>query len=255
MPLEIVATGMSDAEQGVRLQKVLAAAGVGSRRACEELIAAGRVEVDGQTVRTMGVRVDPTYAVIKVDGMRVTTAEAGLVHLALNKPRGVVSSMSDPQGRPTVGDYVHDRPQRLFHVGRLDADTEGLLLLTNDGELAHRLAHPSYEVRKTYVAEVSGPVAGGVGRRLRAGVELDDGTVVVDSFRVVDRVGARVMVEVVLHEGRKHVVRRLLMAVGYPVQRLVRTHVGPVALGELRPGNVRTLTGDEIAKLYREVGL
>lgn len=241
--------------EGIRLQKVLAAAGVGSRRACEELIAAGRVEVDGQTVQTMGLRVDPARVVIKVDGMRVTTAEAGLVYLALNKPRGVVSTMSDTHGRRSLGDYVQGRRERLFHVGRLDADTEGLILLTNDGELAHRLAHPSYGVLKTYVAEVPGPVSPGVGKQLRTGVELDDGPIKVDAFRVVDRVGTRVMAEVVLHEGRKHVVRRLLEAVGHPVQRLVRTHIGPVALAELRPGNTRTLTPDEVAKLYHDVGL
>lgn len=241
--------------QGVRLQKVLAAAGVGSRRASEALIAAGRVEVDGRVVRTLGTRVDPATAVIKVDGSRITTAEAGQVYLALNKPSGVVSSMSDPEGRPDLGGYVRGRRERLFHVGRLDADTEGLILLTNDGELAHRLAHPSYEVLKTYVAEVPGPVAPALGRELRAGIELEDGPVRVDSFRVVGRVGTRVMVEVVLHEGRKHIVRRLLEAVGHPVKRLVRTHVGPVAMGDLRPGNTRVLTTAEIAALYHEVGL
>src|SRR6266567_961068 len=139
--------------QGVRLQKVLAAAGVGSRRACEELIAAGRVEVDGKLVREMGVRVDPDTAVIRVDGLRIAQADRN-VHLAFNKPLGVLSAMSDRDGRPNLGDYVGDRRERLFHVGRLDADTEGLVLLTNDGELAHRLAHPSYEIPKTYLAEI-----------------------------------------------------------------------------------------------------
>jgi 23S rRNA pseudouridine2605 synthase len=242
-------------EQGVRLQKVLAAAGVGSRRASEALIAAGRVEVDGEIVRTLGTRVDPATAVIKVDGSRITTAEAGQVYLALNKPVGVVSTMNDPEGRPDLTGYVRGRRERLFHVGRLDVDTEGLILLTNDGELAHRLAHPSYEVLKTYVAEVPGPVAPALGRELRAGIELDDGPVRVDSFRVVGRSGTRVMVEVVLHEGRKHIVRRLLETVGHPVKRLVRTHVGPVAMGELRPGNTRSLTKAEVAALYHDVGL
>ncbi|WP_129668172.1 pseudouridine synthase [Phytoactinopolyspora endophytica] len=246
---------MTESDEGIRLQKVLAGAGIGSRRACEELIDAGRVEVDGRTVRTQGVRVDPAKAVIKVDGMRVTTAEAGLVYLALNKPRGVVSTMTDPQGRPSIGDYVENRRERLFHVGRLDVDTEGLILLTNDGELAHRLAHPSYGVLKTYVAEVNGPVARDVGRTLRDGVELDDGPVKADSFRVVDRAGGRVMLEIVLHEGRKHIVRRMLEAVGYPVQRLSRTYVGPVGLGDLRPGTTRKLTREEVGKLYRDVGL
>jgi 23S rRNA pseudouridine2605 synthase len=246
---------MPAGDGGVRLQKVLAAAGVGSRRACEAMIAAGRVEVDGEVVRTMGVRVDPTSAVIKVDGMRIATQESGLVHLALNKPRGVVSTMSDPEGRPSLGDYVRNRRERLFHVGRLDADTEGLILLTNDGELAHRLTHPSYEVPKTYLAEVVGPIARDLGKRLRNGIELDDGLVTVDEFRVVSRSGARIMLELVLHEGRKHVVRRLLDSVGYPVERLVRTDLGPIKLGDLRVGNTRRLTHDEVGALYRAVGL
>jgi len=246
---------MPAGDGGVRLQKVLAAAGVGSRRACEAMIAAGRVEVDGEVVRTMGVRVDPTSAVIKVDGMRIATQESGLVHLALNKPRGVVSTMSDPEGRPSLGDYVRNRRERLFHVGRLDADTEGLILLTNDGELAHRLTHPSYEVPKTYLAEVVGPIARDLGKRLRNGIELDDGLVTVDEFRVVSRSGARIMLELVLHEGRKHVVRRLLDSVGYPVGRLVRTDLGPIKLGDLRVGNTRRLTPDEVGALYRAVGL
>jgi 23S rRNA pseudouridine2605 synthase len=216
--------------QGIRLQKVLAAAGLGSRRACEELIAAGRVSVDGRVVREQGMRV-----------------------LALNKPRGVLSTLSDPEGRPTVGDYVAERDQRLFHVGRLDAETEGLLLLTNDGELAHRLTHPSFEVSKTYLAEVPGPVPRALGRRLRAGVELDDGPVRVDSFKVVDVANGRAVVEVVLHEGRKHVVRRLLAEVGHPVSRLVRTAVGPVLLGHQRQGTVRRLNQKEIGDLHQLV--
>ena len=198
-----------DDGDGVRLQKVLAAAGVGSRRACEELIEKGRVEVDGETVRVQGMRVDPATAVIKVDGIRIASAP-GAVHLALNKPRGVVSTMSDPEGRPSLTDFIKAREARLFHVGRLDTDTEGLILLTNDGELAHRLAHPSHGVTKTYLAEVAGPMARDVGKRLRAGVELDDGFARVDSFRLVGSAAGRVMVEVVLHEGRKHIVRRLL---------------------------------------------
>ncbi|HEX6196938.1 MAG TPA: pseudouridine synthase [Jiangellaceae bacterium] len=242
-------------DEGVRLQKVLAAAGVGSRRACEELIAAGRVEVNGSVVATMGVRVDPASAIIKVDGMRVSTPEAGAVHLVLNKPAGVVSTMSDPQGRPNLGDYVAGRRERLFHVGRLDAETEGLILLTNDGELAHRLTHPSYGVSKTYLAQVAGPLKRGIGKQVRSGVELDDGVVTVDRFRPIERSGARVLVEVVLHEGRKHVVRRLLAAVGHPVERLVRTEFGPVKLGDLRPGKTRPLSRDEIGRLYQEVGL
>ena len=237
---------------GVRLQKVLAAAGLGSRRACEELIAAGRVAVDGRVVREQGLRVNPDTAAVMVDGSRVNV-RADLVYLALNKPRGVLSTMSDPEGRPSVGDYVAERSQRLFHVGRLDADTEGLLLLTNDGELAHRLTHPSFEVSKTYLAEVPGPIPRTLGRRLRAGVELEDGPVAVDSFAVVDVAAGRAVIEVVLHEGRKHVVRRLLAAVDHPVSRLVRTAVGSVQLGHQRQGTVRRLNQKEIGDLHRMV--
>jgi 23S rRNA pseudouridine2605 synthase len=235
--------------EGVRLQKVLAAAGLGSRRACEELIAAGRVSVDGRVVHEQGLRVDPRTAMVSVDGARVNVRE-DLVYLALNKPRGVLSTMSDPEGRPTVGDYVAERSQRLFHVGRLDAETEGLLLLTNDGDLAHRLTHPSFEVRKTYLAEVPGPIPRDLGRRLRSGVELEDGLVKVDSFKIVDVASGRAVVELVLHEGRKHIVRRLLAAVDHPVSRLVRTAVGPVQLGHQRQGTVRRLSQKEIGDLH-----
>jgi len=250
---------------GIRLQKVLAQAGVASRRAAEELIAAGRVSVDGKVVREMGRRVDPERAVVHVDGSRVVVRE-DLVHLVLNKPRGMLSTMADDRGRPCVGDLVAERGDgdgrspaapraRLFHVGRLDADTEGLLLLTNDGDLGHRLMHPSFEVAKTYLAEVVGQVPRDLGRRLRTGVDLEDGPVAVDSFRMVDSHAGRSMVELVLHEGRKHVVRRLLDEVGHPVQRLVRTAVGDVRLGEQRPGRIRPLTRPEIGSLYRSVGL
>ena len=245
----------SDARrEGVRLQKVLAQAGVASRRAAEELIAAGRVSVDGKVVREMGRRVDPDRAVVHVDGSSIVLRE-DLVHLALNKPRGMLSTMADDRGRPCVGDLVADRAERLFHVGRLDADTEGLLLLTNDGELGHRLMHPSFEVQKTYVAEVAGQVPRDLGKRLRAGVTLEDGPVSVDSFRLVDSAGGRSMVELVLHEGRKHVVRRLMDEVGHPVLRLVRTAIGEVQMGGQRPGRIRPLTHPEVGSLYRAVGL
>jgi pseudouridine synthase len=240
--------------QGVRLQRVLAAAGLGSRRACEQLIEEGRVEVDGKKVVVQGMRVDPKKAVIKVDGLRIASAPDH-VYLVLNKPKGVVSTMSDPEGRPSLQEYVGDREARLFHVGRLDQDTEGLILLTNDGDLAHRLSHPSFGVEKTYLAEVTGPVARDVGKRLKQGVELEDGLVQVDSFRLVSQVGSRVMVEVKLHEGRKHVVRRMLTEVGHPVTQLVRTDLGPISLGNLRPGKQRKLSQQEIGALYRAVGL
>jgi 23S rRNA pseudouridine2605 synthase len=239
---------------GVRLQKVLAAAGLGSRRACEGLIAAGRVEVDGRVVREQGLRVDPQTAVIRVDGQRVPTA-VGVVVVAVNKPRGLLSTMSDDRGRPCLGDLVADRTERLFHVGRLDADTEGLILLTNDGELANRLAHPSFGVAKTYIATVAGPLPRSVGRQLLAGVELEDGPARADSFRVVQSMPGQVMVELVLHEGRNHIVRRMLDAVGCPVLALVRTKVGPIVLGQQRPGTVRVLSGAEGRALYTAVGL
>lgn len=244
---------MSSEQPGVRLQKVLAKAGVGSRRASEEMIAGGRVTVDG-VVADLGTRIDPAVAVVRVDGERINVRD-DLVYLALNKPAGVITAMSDPHGRPTVGDLVADRPERLFHVGRLDADTEGLLILTNDGEFANRLAHPSHGVIKTYIADVAGPVDARVARQLKAGIELDDGPVQVDGFRVIDSTAGRALVEVSLHEGRKHIVRRLLAAVGHPVRRLVRVSVGPVRLGDQRPGSVRPLTATELAALYEEIGL
>jgi 23S rRNA pseudouridine2605 synthase len=235
-----------------RLQKVLAAAGVGSRRASEELIAAGRVTVDGR-VAALGDKVDPAVAEIHVDGERVIV-DANLVYLALNKPRGVVSTMADERGRAALADFLGNVPERVFHVGRLDADSEGLLLLTNDGGLAHKLMHPSYGVTKTYLVEVPGPMRRGVGRQLAAGVELEDGPVRVDKFRLVDSMPGRVLVELVLHEGRKHIVRRLMDEVGYPVSRLVRTAIGPVRLGDLRPGRHRRLNRVEVAALFKAVG-
>jgi 23S rRNA pseudouridine2605 synthase len=241
-------------EEGVRLQKVLAAAGVGSRRACEEMIEQGRVTVDGERVRVQGMRVDPEKAVIHVDGMRVASAP-GAAHLALNKPVGVLSTMSDPEGRPNLGGIVEGRGQRLFHVGRLDAETEGLILLTNDGELAHRLTHPSYGVQKTYLAQVEGIIPRDLGRRLREGILLEDGLARADSFKMVDAVGRHALVEVVLHEGRKHIVRRMLQEAGFPVKRLVRTRFGPIALGDQRPGKVRNLNREEIGALYKAVGM
>jgi 23S rRNA pseudouridine2605 synthase len=241
-------------EEGVRLQKVLASAGVASRRKAEELIRDGRVKVDGIVVREMGTRIDPDQAVVHVDGTRITT-RTDLVYLALNKERGVLSTMSDDQGRPHVGQMLEDRSERLFHVGRLDMESEGLLLLTNDGDLAHRLTHPSYGVAKTYVAEVPGPIPKDLGRRLRAGVELEDGPAKVDSFDVLDLHANRAVVEVVIHEGRKHIVRRLLEAVGRPVSRLVRTQIGPIQLGHQRPGTLRKLNPVEVGQLYKAVGL
>jgi len=242
---------------GVRLQKVLSQAGIASRRVAERMITDGRVEVDGQVVTELGTRVDPDASEIRVDGARVILDES-LVYLALNKPQGMHSTMSDDRGRPCIGDLVEHRVRgnkKLFHVGRLDADTEGLILLTNDGELAHRLMHPSYEIAKTYVATVNGTVPRGLGKKLRAGIELDDGPIAVDDFAVVDAVPGKTLIRVTLHEGRKRIVRRMLAAVGFPVQALVRTDIGAVTLGDQRPGSIRALRRNEIGELYKAVGL
>jgi 23S rRNA pseudouridine2605 synthase len=239
---------MTDDGQLVRLQKLLAQSGVASRRRCEELMLAGLVEVDGEVVTRLGTKVDPATAVIRVEGRRLPPVSPH-VYLALNKPRGVVSTMSDPEGRRSLGDLVADRPERLFHVGRLDTDTDGLILLTNDGEFAQRVAHPSYELDKTYVAEVVGVVGRAVLRRLREGVVLDDGPVEVSSSRVLSTERNRSIVELVIHEGRNRVVRRLLDEVGHPVRRLTRTAIGPVLLRGLRSGELRDLTRDELGEL------
>ena len=239
-------------ERSERLQKVLAAAGVGSRRACEELIAAGRVKV-GVNVATLGDKVDPAEAEIYVDGERVVT-DTRLVYLVMNKPRGVVSTMDDERGRAALADYLDQVPERVFHVGRLDAESEGLLLLTNDGALAHRLMHPSFGVPKTYLVEIPGAVRRTLGKQLLAGVDLEDGPARVDRFRIVDAVPGHALVELVLHEGRKHIVRRLLAECGYPVSRLIRTAIGPVRLGDLKPGRTRRLARAELAALFKAVG-
>lgn len=241
-------------EDGVRLQKVLAQAGLGSRRASEELIANGHVEVDGQLVTELGVRVDPATAVIHVDGLRIQLDQAK-VTIALNKPLGVVSTMDDPKGRPTVADLIKNREERLFHVGRLDADSEGLLLLTNDGELANRLSHPKYQIAKTYLVTVEGEVYPRIGRELLKGVELEDGTAKMDAVHVLQQIDGFAMLEVVLHEGRNRIVRRMFDAVGHPVTRLVRTRIGPIPLGDLKAGRTRVLGRTELGTLMNAVDL
>jgi len=232
----------------VRLQKLLATSGVASRRKCEELMLAGEVEVDGEVVTRLGTKVDPATAVIRVSGKRLPPPSPH-VYLVLNKPRGVVSTMSDPEGRRTLGDLVAERPERLFHVGRLDTDTSGLIVLTNDGDFAQRLAHPSYEVDKTYVAEVEGEVTKATLARLADGVTLEDGPVEVSRTRIVQRGTGKTIVELVIHEGRNRIVRRLLDHVGHPVTRLTRTRLGPVRLGQLKAGELRELTNDELGAL------
>jgi len=247
---------MAEAE-GVRLQKVLSQAGIASRRVAERMITDGRVEVDGRIVTELGTRVNPETADIRVDGSRIILDET-MVYLAVNKPHGMQSTMSDDRGRPCIGDLIEHRVRgnkKLFHVGRLDADTEGLLLLTNDGELAHRLMHPSFEIPKTYLATVTGSVPRGLGKSLRAGIVLDDGPAAVDHFAVVDAVPGKTLLRVTLHEGRKRIVRRLLAAAGFPVEALVRTDIGSVSLGEQRPGSIRALTRKEVGELYTAVGL
>jgi 23S rRNA pseudouridine2605 synthase len=238
----------------VRLHKLLAQRGVASRRKCEELMLAGRVTVDGEVVTRLGTTVDARLAVIRVDGQRLPP-QTDHVYVALNKPLGVVSTMSDPQGRPTLAELVADRPERLFHVGRLDTDTDGLILLTNHGELAHRLTHPSYAVDKVYVAQVAGVVRPATQRRLRDGVELDDGPALADRLQVRDSHGGRTLLELTIHEGRNRIVRRMLDAVGHPVQRLTRIAFGSVRLGSLRPGESRELTDDELGPLLDSVNL
>jgi 23S rRNA pseudouridine2605 synthase len=238
----------------VRLQKVLAAAGVASRRASEILIDRRRVEVNGQVVTEQGLRVDPDRDVIRVDGARIPPPRRH-VYLVVNKPRGVISTMSDPEGRPTLADLIEKRKERLFHVGRLDTDTEGLIILTNHGEFAHRLAHPSYEVEKTYLAEVEGVVDAATLKRLRHGVTLEDGPVHPDKVTVTSRGPAKSLVEVTLHEGRNHVVRRMFDAVGHPVRRLSRIRIGPVRLGQLAQGASRELTSVELGALLDAVKL
>ena len=244
-----------DKPKGERLQKVLAKAGVASRRHAEILIDAGRVEVNGKIISKQGVKVNPSVDVIRVDGVRVNVNEEH-EYFVLNKPRGMQSTMSDDLGRPCVGDVVSEKVaagQRLFHVGRLDADTEGLLILTNDGELANRLMHPKHEVTKTYLATVLGEADRKLVRQLKEGIELEDGLAKADFAQVVDTNQGYSLVRLELHEGRKHIVRRMLKEAGFPVQRLVRTKLHTVQLGDMKPGGLRALNSSELISLYKAV--
>ncbi len=234
--------------EGERLQKVMAAAGVASRRASEDLIAQGRVTVNGQTVREPGRRVLPTDQVT-VDGTAIQL-DVTKRYVMLNKPVGVVSSMADESGRPDLRQYTQDYDERLFNVGRLDAATSGLLVLTNDGELAHVLSHPSFGVAKTYIAKVSGAVSAQTISRLLAGIDLDDGPIVADRARALPGGNAReTLVELELHSGRNRIVRRMMDAVGHPVIELVRRQFGPLHLGTLALGRTRDLTKVELGQL------
>ena len=224
-----------DDSNSIRLQKLLAQAGFGSRRKCEDMITEGRVEVDGELVTELGTRVDPHKQQVRVDGSRVRV-NPNHVTLALNKPRKVLSAMDDPKGRYTLRDIVGDKYERIFHMGRLDYDSEGLILMTNDGELSQHVMHPKYEVEKTYVATLEGKISGTVCRRLvTTGVQLDDGWIKLDHCAIIDR--------------------RIFGSIGFPVKRLVRTQIGPIKLGDLKPGSYRVLSQTEVRSLSKEVGL
>ncbi|MDX3309565.1 pseudouridine synthase [Streptomyces sp. ME08-AFT2] len=240
-------------QEGERLQKILARAGYGSRRSCEELIEQARVEVNGEIVLEQGRRVDPEKDEVKVDGLTVATQTYQF--FSLNKPAGVVSTMEDNEGRQCLGDYVTNRETRLFHVGRLDTETEGVILLTNHGELAHRLTHPKYGVKKVYLAHIVGPIPRDLGKKLKDGIQLEDGYAKADHFRVVEQTGKNYLVEVTLHEGRKHIVRRMLAEAGFPVDKLVRVAFGPITLGDQKSGWLRRLSNTEVGMLMQEVDL
>ncbi|CAN5372233.1 pseudouridine synthase [soil metagenome] len=234
--------------EGERLQKVMAASGVASRRVSEDLIAQGRVTVNGAVVDEPGRRVLPTD-LITVDGTAIQT-DTSKRYVMLNKPIGVVSSMADESGRPDLREFTREYEERLFNVGRLDANTSGLLVLTNDGDLAHVLAHPSFGVMKTYIAKVSGSVSAQTVSKLTKGFELDDGFIVADKARMLGAAsGGASMVEITLHSGRNRIVRRMLDAVGHPVLELVRRQFGPLHLGSLQIGQTRDLTKVELGEL------
>lgn len=244
----------TEGTEGTRLQKVLAAAGIASRRASEILIDEGRVEVNGKVVTEQGRRVNPETDQIRVDGSRIPPPRRHL-YLVLNKPRGVVSTLEDPEGRPTLSDYLPATKERLFHVGRLDTDTEGLIVLTNDGDFAHRLAHPSYQVPKTYTVQAAGVMDNRIIRRLEKGVTLEDGPVRPDKVKLISRGQDRTLLAITLHEGRNRIVRRMMDTVGHPVDRLSRTEIGPIRIGNLRPGETRDITREELGALLDLVGM
>ena len=236
---------------GERLQKVLAHAGIASRRKVEELIVAGRVKVNGSRAQ-LGQRVDPSKDEVEVDGSRVPLA-ADLRYYLVNKPAGMVTTAADELGRPTVMDLI-DTDARVWPVGRLDTDTEGALIVTNDGDLTDRLTHPRYGVEKVYLATVSGGVTRAILKQLVSGVDLEDGRAAAARARLVERAGADSLVEIVMTEGRKREVRRMLAAVGHPVRRLARVGIGPVRLGRLKPGTYRKLVPTEVQALYASKG-
>lgn len=242
----VASNTVHDDDGRIRLQKALAAAGVASRRACETLITSGRVEVNGEVQRELGSRIDPATDSVRVDGV-VVQMDVSKRYFVLNKPRGVVSTMRDEDGRPDLREFTDEIEDRLYNVGRLDTDTSGLLILTNDGELAHKLAHPSFGVQKTYVAKVRGRLTGETLQRLRDGVELKDGLIRADRAKLLPGGSSKShsLVEVTLHSGRNRIVRRMLAEVGHPVEELVRRQFGPLHLGTLRIGEMRELSAGE----------
>jgi len=242
-------TLMSDKPEGIRLQKVLAAAGVASRRVCEEMIVAGSVKVNGKVVTELGTRIDPDRDKVVVKGTPIQL-DVAKVYLILNKPYGVVSTMQDEHGRPDLSQYALDY-DRVFNVGRLDAETTGLLLLTNDGDLAHKLLHPSFEVTKTYQAKVHGQITQPILNKLIAGVELEDGPAKADKARLLSASGNHSLVEIELHSGKNRIVRRMFESVGFPVVALVRRQFGPLHLGHLNLGHIRQLSKIEVGVLLK----
>lgn len=238
--------------EGERLQKVLAKAGLGSRRSVEDQIKAGRITVNGR-VAVLGQRIDPAKDEVEVDRSRVPL-NADLAYYLFNKPAGVVTTAADTEGRPTVLEYV-DMPQRLWPVGRLDMDSEGALLVTNDGELTHRLTHPRFAVPKLYLAFARGTVGGRALKALAGGIRLDDGMTGPAKVRLVERFPGGTLVEIELREGRNRQVRRMFESLGHPLKRLVRTAIGPVRLGHLKPGSIRRVAPEEVRSLYRACGL
>lgn len=237
-----------------RLQKVLAEAGVASRRKAEEMILDGRVMVDGKVIRTLGTKVDPEKSEVIVDGEAINVKKTK-IYLALNKPRGILSTLSDPENRPHLGDLLRDRSERLFHVGRLDKDSEGLLLLTNDGDLAHRATHPSFSLPKNYLLEIKGVVSKEVADSFRSGIELEDGMAKVDKLTVLQGQPGRTLFDVVIHDGRNQILRRMAAAAGLTIERLIRIGMGPVKLGELTPGKWREIKGAELLSLQNALAI
>ena len=234
----------------MRLNKIIADAGVTSRRGADELIISGRVKVDGRTIRELGAKFDPEKHDVEVDGETITRT-LSKSYLVLHKPKGVLSTMFDPEGRPSLADFIDLRKERLFHVGRLDKDSEGLILLTNDGDLTFRATHPSYGLEKTYIIEFDGRLPVGVDKTLLKGVELEDGMGRVLSFAQLS--GS--WIEVTIHEGRYHIIRRLMEAVGVDVLRLIRTKFGPISLGETPEGRWRDLNSAELISLQNALSI